>query len=112
MEADKKQRLAIVVSDDKTVDIFPLLRPRIEIEKAKIIQAIEQLEQATADNYHKPRKWLDEHRFYIDAEQCKRINDNLYQIDNLPQEYFEIRFVGDGFEPHPDMDESYFLPAN
>ena len=110
VEADKKQRLAIVVSDDKTVDIFPLLRPRIE--KAKIIQTIEQLERATADNYHKPRKWLDEHRFYIDDEQCKRINDNLYRIDNLPQEDFEIRLVGDGFKPHPDMDESYFLPAN
>lgn len=107
VEANKKQRLAIVVSDDKTVDVFPLLRPRIE--RAKITQAIEQLEQASEDNYYKPRNWLDEHRFYLNAEQCNRINAQLYRIDNLPREDFEIRFVGNNFEPHPDMDESYLL---
>lgn len=107
VEAKKKQRLAIVVSDDKTVDIFPLLRPRIE--KIKIIHAIEQLEQATEDNYHDSRNWLDKHRFYLDAEQCERINAELHRIDNLPLEEFEIRLMGDSFKPHPDMDESYFL---
>ena len=110
VEANEKQRLAIVVSDDKTVDIFPLLRPRIQ--KEKIIQAIEQLEQATAENYHKPRNWLDEHRFYLDTELCDCINITLNEIENLPQEVGEIRFSVDEFEPHPDMNESYFLSIN
>ncbi|WP_394754237.1 hypothetical protein [Crenothrix sp.] len=109
VEANKKQRLAIVVSDDKMVDIFPLLRPRIE--KAKIIQVIEQLEQATEDNYHKPRNWLDEHRFYLDAEQCECANTALTRIKNLPQDVSEIRYLGNSFEPHPDMEDSYFLPT-
>lgn len=106
VEANKKQRLAIVVSDDKTVDIFPLLRPRIE--KAKIIQAIEQLKQATKDNYHKPQNWLDEHRFYIKAEQCECINMEIKRIEKLPQEVGEIRWVINEFKPHPEMDDSYF----
>jgi hypothetical protein len=107
VEADKKQRLAIVVSDDKIVDIFPLLRPRIE--KIEVINVIEQLEQATEDNYHIPRKWLDKHRFYLDAEQCERINMELDRINNLPKEVGKIRYLGNYFEPHPEMDESYFL---
>lgn len=109
VEANKKQRLAIVVSDDKTVDIIPLLRHRIE--KAKIIQAIEQLKQATKDNYHKPQNWLDERRFYIKAEQCECINMELKRIEKLPQEVGEIRWVINEFKPHPEMDDSYFLPV-
>jgi hypothetical protein len=108
VEANKKQRLAIVVSDDKTVDLFPLLRPRID--KAKIIQAIEQLEMATEDNFHKPLNWLRDHSFYLNAEQCVRINAQIQRIDNLPKDFYEIRFlIKDNFQPHPEMDESYLL---
>lgn len=115
VEADKKQRLAIVVSDDKTVDIFPLLRPRIE--KAKIIHAIEQLERATVENYLKLQYGLKEYEFYLTAEYCKRINEALQRIDNSSEAIADkkkrsIRVDIRHFEPQPEMDESYFLPAN
>lgn len=110
VEANKKRRLAIVVSYDKTVDIIPLLRPRIE--RVKIIQAINGLEQATAENYYKAQNWLDEHRFYLNAEQCERINSALQRIDNLPKEVGEIRFLVNSFEPSSEMDQSYFLLPN
>lgn len=110
VEANRKQRLAIVVSDDKTVDIIPLPRPRIK--KDEVIQTIEALEQATVENYHKPQNWLDEHRFYLNAEQCKCINSALQRINNLSTEVGEIRYLVNPFEPHAEMDDSYFLPTN
>jgi hypothetical protein len=102
------KRLAIVVSDDHTVDIIPMLRPRIN--RDEIIRVIEALELATTDNYHKPQKWLDEHRFYLDAGMCERANSALHRIESIPNELFEIRWVTNRFEPHPEMNESYFLP--
>jgi hypothetical protein len=86
-----------------------LLRPRVN--RDQIIQTIEALEQATTENFHKPRNWLDEHRFYLDAKMCERANIALKRIEDMPKELYEIRFNTTPFEPHHEMDESYFLPA-
>jgi hypothetical protein len=109
VKASNSKRLAIVVSDDRTVDMIPLLRPRVN--RDQIIQTIEALEQATTENFHKPRNWLDEHRFYLDAKMCERANIALKRIEDMPKELYEIRFNTTPFEPHHEMDESYFLPA-
>lgn len=101
------RRLAIVVSDDNTVDILPILRPRIK--KDDIEQNLSLLESATLDNYHDPTNWLDQHRFYLSRSQCDRVNSELDRIDNLPRETGEIFIVTSRFSPDPLMDESYFL---
>jgi len=100
-------RLAIVISDDRTLDIIPLLRE--QIQKVIIEKHIKTLEQSSLEDLHKPRLWLDKHRFYINAEQCKRINAELDRIEAQTPEVGQIVLQTRRFEPDPDMNDSYFL---
>ena len=99
-------RLAVVVSDDRTVDVIPVLRPRIKL--SAIDKAIAELEAADRDNYHPAINWLDRHRFYLSQGHCDRINAALKRIQSEPIEVGEIQIQWNKFSPHPDLDESYF----
>ena len=99
------RRLAIVVSDDRTVDIIPMLRPLVS--RSMIEQHVARLENATIENFHDPRNWLDKHRFYLNLDQCSRVNNSLERLDNLPKEFYRLYFSIEKFEVHPEMDESY-----
>ncbi|MBM0493212.1 hypothetical protein GNZ06_19280 [Aeromonas jandaei] len=99
------RRLAIVVSDDRTVDIIPMLRPLVS--RSMIEQHVTRLENATIENFHDPRNWLDKHRFYLNLDQCSRVNNSLERLDNLPKEFYRLYFSTEKFEVHPEMDESY-----
>ena len=99
-------RLAIIVSDDQTVDVIPLLRPRIR--RSDIGEAIEDLEAATHHEYHDAIHRLDRHRFYLTKEQCNRVNDALGRIGRERLEGGEIRVVWKRFSPNPELDDSYF----
>lgn len=101
-------RLAVVVSDDRTVDVIPILRPRIS--RKTLAVAIEALEKASLDDYHKPRLWLDENRFYLNDQECKRVNSALDRIESLPKEVGRLVILTERFEPNPAMQDSYFLP--
>ncbi len=98
-------RLAVVVSDDRTVDVVPLLRPRIK--SSAIRTALNELESSSKDDYHQWIKWLDRHRFYLDQEQCDRINAALGRIEREPLEVGEIQIVWNEFAPDPAFDETY-----
>lgn len=107
VQASGPRRLAIVVSDDRTIDIVPRiisLASRSKIERYVAVFAA-----ATLDNYHDSRNWLDNHRFYINAEQCARINRAIDRLDALPKEVGLIYLGTEKFEIHPEMDESYLL---
>jgi len=98
-------RLAVVVSDDRTVDVVPLLHPRIK--SSAIHKALDELDSSSKDDYHEWINWLARHRFYLDKGQCDRINAALDRIGREPREVGEIHLVWDEFVPHPDFDESY-----
>lgn len=100
-------RMAIVVSEDKNFDIIPLLKPRIC--KNYLEQMIVELESASIENFHKSRNWLDEHRFYLNTEQCNRINKALQRIDETPIKLHELRYIGNLFTPNPEISDFYFL---
>ena len=100
------RRLAVVISDDHTVDVIPVLRPRIA--RSAIKTAISELESALPDNYRPSLLWLSRHRFYINQGQCDRINAVLARIDAEPREVGEIRPSWQKFVPNPDMNASYF----
>ncbi|MGF1827452.1 hypothetical protein [Vibrio splendidus] len=105
VQSNSPRRLAIVVSDDKTVDIIPRFRKLVS--RSKIEKYIATFEAATLDNYHDSRNWLDSHRFYINAEQCARINRTTDSINVLPKEVGLIHVRTEQFEVHPEMNESY-----
>ncbi|MGP2832035.1 hypothetical protein ACTVKO_01820 [Serratia nevei] len=101
------RRLAIVVSDDRMVDIIPPIRRLAS--RSRIEHYITSLEAATLDNYHDYRNWLDDHRFYINADQCARINTVIDRLDSLPKEVGLIYFETERFQVDPEMDESYLI---
>ncbi|MCB0221690.1 MAG: diadenylate cyclase, partial [Chrysiogenetes bacterium] len=73
-------RLAIVGSDDHTVDMIPQWRQRIE--RSKLEKMIQTLEESTRSNCHGPQMWLEEHSFYLNQDQCDRVNSALDRIMN------------------------------
>ena len=99
-------RLAVVISDDRTVDVIPVLRPRIK--RSAIDKTTAELDAATRDNYHPAINWLDGHRFYLNQGQCDRINAALKRIQSEPLEVGEISIMWNKFSPHPDLSDSYF----
>ena len=101
------RRLAVVVSDDRTVDVIPEMRSRIQ--RSAIVTTIAALEAATADNYHAAICWLDQNRFYLSPEQCEQVNAALDRIQKEPLKDNEIRIKWPKFSLHPDRDDSYFL---
>jgi hypothetical protein len=100
--------LLVVISEDGTVDMIPTLRP--QIARSLIERKIVQLKQCDIDSYAKTRNWLCEHRFYLDAEQCRVVNDEIARIESVPLEPCELRGGTAQFVPDPEMDESYYLP--
>ncbi|MFB1118821.1 hypothetical protein RF240_21730, partial [Dickeya dadantii] len=107
VQAGSTRRLAIVVSDDRTVDIIPPIRRLAS--RSRIEHCVAVLEKATLDNYHDSLNWLNDHRFYINAEQCTRINAAIYRLDAAPKEVGLIYFETERFEVNPEMDESYLI---
>jgi hypothetical protein len=107
VHAPDKGRMAMVFSDDRTVDIVPLLNP--QIKKSEIEKHIVGLEGATNDTYHAFQNWLDKHRFYLNERQCDRINKALERLEHLPQRVGELRWIVSPFEPNCQLDDSYLL---
>ena len=110
MSTSQEMRLAVVVSDDHTVDVFPLLRPRID--RNAVERMVCTLEKATADNYHQARNWLDDHRFYLNANQCAKVNATLQRIEASLKGSMSIIVKVSQFKPDQDMNDSFFLPSN
>ena len=94
------------VSDDQTVDVIPVLPPRIK--RSALGKAIAELETATADDYHSAITWLNRHKFYLNQEQCRRINAAIARIQKEPLEVAELRRVWKEFSPDPSLSDSYF----
>lgn len=98
-------RMAFIISDDRTADVVPLLRPRVE--RTKIENAVAEIVSATKDTFHRARSFLDENRFYLNEEQCLTVNEALDRIEAEPSEMGEIRILTERFTRHPAFDDSY-----
>lgn len=101
------RRLAIVVSDDRTIDVFPNLRPRVS--RKQVESHIKEFAASDADSYHSSMNWLDKRRFYLDAQQCGQINVHLERLEKVPREVGEIRYLVAAFMEDPEFDTSYLV---
>jgi hypothetical protein len=99
-------RMAIVVSEDKTVDLVPFLRP--PISKQELDARIQSFEKASIEDYHADQNWLHERRFYIRELEARRINEVLDRLSKVPREVGEIRYLVARFEPSLEVDDSYY----
>lgn len=108
--------IAIVVSEDGTVDIVPDLMPQIRL--SLITKTIETLRQLAEEDEYEHKKysqamnWLDSHRFYLVPSICEEVNALKQTIEDkhscLNQDNY-IRIVYPDFIPNDEMNESYFL---
>jgi hypothetical protein len=105
VRSSSARRLAIIVSDDRTVDVFPVLRPRISLKD--IARHVAALSKATIHNYRQPVNWLELHRFYLNERQCAEVNVTLDRLDAVPLEVGELRFSVNRFAVDPTFDQSY-----
>lgn len=108
VDTSTAKRLAIVISEDGTLDIVPLLRPRVSA--AEIETMITTLENATLDSHYAPRNYLVDRRFYLNEDQCTRVNSALDRFDALSLEDGRIRWIIDRFQPDPAMNDNYLAP--
>lgn len=104
--ASPTPRLAVVVSDDRTVDVIPILRPRAR--RKTVEEYVAKLEASTGDNYHPVISWLDEHRFYVDEAQCARVNAAMTRLNSEPTDVGEIRIVREEFRADPRCTADYY----
>ena len=108
VDASQAKRLAFVISEDRTLDIIPLLRPRVSARHLSVM--VDSLEKATTDNFHVHRSALDEHRFYLNADQCRRVNSALERLNKLVVEEGAIVWMSPEFVPDPGMNDAFLAP--
>jgi hypothetical protein len=106
------QCLAVILSEDKTVDLYPKLPPRVS--RSKIEQAMAKLRsvsEVAALNkkvYYRNMNWLSSHRVYLSPSQCAEINE--IQAKMLPR----LKETGtwtiyEEFKCEKELDDSYYI---
>lgn len=103
----KGPTLCIVVSEDGYVDMIPTLRP--QVSRREVSTQIDALRRSTLEDYHAPRNWLTEHRFYLSSEECEVVNEQLARLYPMVMGAAEIWVQVAPFRPDPAMNDSYFL---
>jgi len=114
VENHKKKCVAVIISEDGMVDVYPDLLPQIkksEIEKyLNDLRDISNKDILDNDEYRKTMNWLDKHQFYLSQEQCDEIN-GIIPICNKKEkkDIYQIFILWNALKPNPDMDDSYFI---
>jgi hypothetical protein len=114
VENNKKKCVAVIISEDGMVDLYPNLKPQIlksNIEQ-KIIELRREVELETVDydKYRPLMNWFNDHKFYLSQEQCDTINNLKIEFDSkLKMEPNAIYIVYQDLRPNPEMDDSYFM---
>ena len=103
----------VVISDDGTVDLIPHLRPRVyrkDIETAvQEFVACCLAEPVDGSTFSRTLKRVESFDFYLNEQQCRIVNEHY---ENEMRKRFEaggLRLSRKPFQPHPDMNDSYFL---
>lgn len=106
--SSKSPVLCLVVSEDGYINMVPTLRPQVRL--SEINAKITLLAKMNINNYHDVRNWLEDHRFYLDSEQCEAVNREIIRIESTPREPREMRINTAPFIPDSDMGDSYYQP--
>ena len=114
VENNKKKCIAVIISEDGMVDLYPDLLPRIKQSTIKKnltdLRELANNDVLDDDKYMKTMNWIEDHRFYLSKEQCDEINTitALYheQEKKDPYQFFIPR---NNLQPNNDMNDSYFI---
>jgi hypothetical protein len=105
--------LAIVVSEDGSIDLIPDLMPQIPrsatTQAVTKLQAIRDARSINFEEFRKVMDWLSEHRFYLMPDVCEEVNLLRRDIEARFERDTAVRIAYDDFRPNDEMNESFFL---
>ena len=114
VENNKKKCIAVIISEDGMVDLYPDLLSRIK--KRDIEEYLNRLriqfekDVLDSEEYHDIMRWFDAHEFYLSQEQCDEINKiKAICNDKEKSDPYRIFVLRNDLKPNPDMDDSYFI---
>ncbi len=116
VETSKYPCIAIVISEDGTIDLIPDLKP--QISRSAVLKEIEELRKLNDEKnfdfkkFNETMSWLKDHQFYLSPEMCFTINSLRHEIENVMDKAVEsatIRIVYAELVPNEEMNETYFL---
>ena len=104
IDSNEHPCLALVISEDGTVDLVPDLMPHDQLpvlmESLAALRAIAQAKNIEQKKFHQLMDWFDSHRFYLGPEICAELNSLQAEIQKrLPPQSIKIvypEFISDG----------------
>jgi ribosomal protein L30/L7E len=106
--------IIIVISDDGMVSLIPNLKP--QIKHSQVVTAVEILRDMESEVNYVHQKyveildWLNNHRFYLRANECQQLNNSIKKISEYRLRTGGIFFGYSEYIPNEDMNDSYYLP--
>ena len=105
--------VAIVISDDGTVDLIPPLMPKIS--RTEVEEAVQSYCDNSGRGDIEDEEWLrlDEQvrelAFYLNPEQCSRVNNAFESEMRIRRMHIETTHHREPLQPDPYMNDSYFI---
>lgn len=116
LAGNKIATLILVVSEDGMVNVLPDLPRRISRrELQNLISNLHDEAKKAGDesfNIEKFNKYYDHLKslsFYLSHEQCNVINELRQNVDDRLWDANNLRVIYEKLQPHPEMNDSYFL---
>ena len=104
--------IIIVVSDDGTIDLLPRLMPRVD--KSEVAAAVGDFCECCdtrpidGEQFSRLRRRVERFAFYLNEEQCHRVNEKYEQEMDRRLAEGGIAVRGRELQPDPRMNKSYF----
>ena len=115
VENNKKKCVAVIISEDGMIDLYPDLLP--QIKKSDIEKNLNELRTISSEKildnerYGTVMSWFEHHKFYLSQDECNEINRLKGECNEKERkDIYQVFCVWNDLRPNPDMDESYFLP--
>lgn len=113
LNSDPPAAVVVVYSADGSIDILPLLMPRVarhtvNFAVERYLSAVD-LAPMTSESVVGAWQEFKSLRFYLSAEQCRLVNAASAKVHGWFDEHGYIRIVEQDLTPDPQMDDSYWL---
>ena len=105
--------IIVVISDDGTIDLVPRRMPRVRREHVgEAVRAFLDIcdsEHADGREFSRADDLVLRYSFYLNAEQSQSVNESFENEMRRRLESGGVQIIRKPVEPHPDMNDSYFL---
>jgi hypothetical protein len=114
VENNRKKCIAIIISEDGMVDLYPVLLPKIR--KSEIEEHLGELRSVSSqkilddDKYRDLMSWFFRHEFYLSQDHCNEINKIKMECNEKERkDIYQVLVYYPDLKSNPDMEDSYFL---